>query len=362
MFYHLLYPLRDAWSALNVFKYITFRASYAAVTALLISFLFGGWVIRKLERMQIGETIRSDGPSHHQAKSGTPTMGGVLVLTACVLPTLLWADLTNTYVQLALLGTVWMGTIGFLDDYLKVVKKRPKGMIGRFKLAGQVSYGLLLGGVLVFGGVGGDLATSSAVPFVKNTLVNWGWLYIPLVVFVVAGTSNAVNLSDGLDGLAIGLSSLAFVGYGVIAYLSGHAAFASYLNIEYIPQAGELAVYCAAVVGAGLGFLWFNAHPARIFMGDTGSLALGGALGTVAILVKREFLLVIIGGMFVAEALSVMLQVFWYRRTGGKRIFRMSPLHHHFELGGWSETQVVVRFWIIGIMLLVVGMSTLKLQ
>ncbi len=362
MFYQLLYPLHQYWSALNVFKYITFRASYAAVTALLISFLFGGWVIRKLEQMQIGETIRSDGPAHHQAKTGTPTMGGVLVLTAVVLPTLLWADLGNRYVQLALLGTVWMGAIGFLDDYLKVVKKRPKGMVGRFKLVGQVSYGLVLGAVLVFGGDGGALATSSTVPLFKNTLVHWGWVYIPLVIFVVTATSNAVNLADGLDGLAIGLSGLAFVGFGVIAYLSGHAGFADYLNLLFIPQAGELAVYCAAVVGAGLGFLWFNAHPARIFMGDTGSLALGGALGTVAILVKREFLLVIIGGMFVAEALSVMLQVLYYRRTGGKRIFRMAPLHHHFELGGWSETQVVVRFWIIGILLLVVGMSSLKLQ
>jgi len=255
-----------------------------------------------------------------------------------------------------------MGVIGFIDDYLKVVKKRPKGMIGRFKLAGQVSYGLLLGAVLVFGSGGGPLVTSSTVPFLKNALVPWGWLYIPLVIFVVTGTSNAVNLSDGLDGLAIGLSSLAFVGFGAIAYLSGHAGFSAYLNMVPIPEAGELAVYCAAVVGAGLGFLWFNAHPARIFMGDTGSLALGGALGTVAILVKREFLLVIIGGMFVVEALSVMLQVFYYRRTGGRRIFRMAPLHHHFELGGWSETQVVVRFWIIGILLLVVGMSSLKLQ
>lgn len=362
MFYHLLYPLHNAWSALNVFKYISFRASYAAITALLISFLFGGWVIRRLEKLQIGETIRSDGPAHHQAKSGTPTMGGVLVLTACVVPTLLWADLTNHYVQLALLGTVWMGVIGFIDDYLKVVKKRPKGMIGRFKLVGQVSYGLLLGTILVYGSDGGALVTSSTVPFIKDALIPWGWLYIPLVILVVTGTSNAVNLADGLDGLAIGLSSLAFVGFGAIAYLSGHAGFASYLNLVPIPEAGELAVYCAAVVGAGLGFLWFNAHPARIFMGDTGSLALGGALGTVAILVKREFLLVIIGGMFVAEALSVMLQVFYYRRSGGKRLFRMAPLHHHFELGGWSETQVVVRFWIIGILLLVVGMSSLKLQ
>jgi phospho-N-acetylmuramoyl-pentapeptide-transferase len=362
MLYHFLYPLSEYWSVFNVFKYITFRSSYATVTALLICFIFGNWVIGRLEALQIGETIDTDGPEHHQKKAGTPTMGGVLVLAAIVIPTLLWADLTNRYVQLALMGTVWMGTIGFVDDYLKVVKKRPKGMIGRFKLVGQVSYGLILGSVIVFGSGGGSVVTSTSVPFFKDVLINWSWLYIPLVILVVTGASNALNLADGLDGLAIGLSSLAFAGFAVIAYLSGHSVFAEYLNLLYLPEAGELTVYCAAVVGAGIGFLWFNAHPARIFMGDTGSLALGGALGTVAILVKKEFLLVVIGGIFVAEALSVMLQVTWFRRTGGKRLFRMAPLHHHFELTGWSETQVVVRFWIIGILLLLLGMSSLKLQ
>jgi phospho-N-acetylmuramoyl-pentapeptide-transferase len=362
MFYHLLYPLSEYWSVLNVFKYITFRSSYATVTALLICFIFGNWVIGKLERLQIGETIDSDGPEHHQKKAGTPTMGGVLILAAIVVPTLLWADLTNRYVQLALIGTLWMGIIGFVDDYLKVVKKRPKGMIGRFKLAGQITYGLILGSILVFAGDNSAALTSTSVPFLKDVLINWGWLYIPLVILVVTGASNAVNLADGLDGLAIGLSALAFAGFAVIAYLSGHSVFADYLNLLYLPEVGELTVYCAAVVGAAIGFLWFNAHPARIFMGDTGSLALGGALGTVAIMVKKEFLLVVIGGLFVAEAVSVMLQVTWFRRTGGKRLFRMAPLHHHFELCGWSETQVVVRFWIIGILLLLLGMSSLKLQ
>jgi phospho-N-acetylmuramoyl-pentapeptide-transferase len=286
----------------------------------------------------------------------------VLILTAIVIPTLLWADLSNRFIQLALLGTVWMGVIGFIDDYLKVVKKRPKGMIGRFKLVGQVSYGLILGAILVFGSDGGSLVTSTTVPFLKDSFINWGWFYIPLVVLVVTGGSNAVNLTDGLDGLAIGLSALAFAGYAAVAYLTGHAVFADYLNLVFLPEAGELTIYCAAVVGAGLGFMWFNANPARIFMGDTGSLALGGALGTVAILVKKEFLLVVIGGMFVAEAVSVMLQVTWFRRSGGKRLFRMAPLHHHFELLGWSETQVVVRFWIVGILLLLLGMSSIKLQ
>ena len=362
MFYHLLYPLSEHYALFNVFKYITFRSAYATVTALLISFIFGGWVIRKLTALQIGETIDTDGPKHHQKKAGTPTMGGALVIASIVIPTLLWADLSNRMVLLALLGTVWMGVIGFIDDYLKVVKKRPKGMIGRFKLVGQISYGLLLGSVLYFGGDGGELVARTSVPFLKDVLINWGWFYIPLVILVVTGTSNAVNLSDGLDGLAIGLSALAFAGYAVISYLTGHAVFADYLNLLNLPEAGELTVYCAAVVGAGLGFLWFNAHPARIFMGDTGSLALGGALGTVAILVKKEFLLVVIGGIFVAEALSVMAQVTWFKRTGGKRLFRMAPLHHHFELSGWSETQVVVRFWIVGILLLLLGMSSIKLQ
>ena len=362
MFYHLLYPLHTTWSVLNVFQYITFRASYATITALLICFIFGGWVISKLEVMQIGETIRSDGPAHHRAKAGTPTMGGVLIIAAIVLPTLLWGDLTNRFIQLALLGTVWMGLLGFVDDYLKVIKKRPKGMIGRVKLAGQVGYGLLLGSFLLSEPLVPGLATSTNVPFLKDVLINLGIVYLPLIILVVTGASNAVNLSDGLDGLAIGLAALAFGGFAGLAYVTGNTIFADYLNIIYMPGAGELTIYCASVVGASLGFLWFNAHPARIFMGDTGSLALGGALGTVAILIKRELLLVLIGGVFVVEALSVMLQVAYFRWRGGKRIFKMAPLHHHFELIGWSETQVVVRFWIIGILLLLLSMSTIKLQ
>ncbi|HPF35119.1 MAG TPA: phospho-N-acetylmuramoyl-pentapeptide-transferase [Candidatus Krumholzibacteria bacterium] len=362
MFYHLLYPLHTHWSALNVFQYITFRSAYAAVTALLISFVFGDWVIRKLGSLQWGETIREEGPQHHAKKAGTPTMGGVLILTAIVIPTLLWGDLSNRAVQLALLGTVWMGAIGFVDDWLKVVKKRPKGMIGRVKLVGQVGFSLILYAVIHFFWAEDFPQTRLVVPFLKDTFLDVGWLYLPLVVCVVTGTSNAVNLTDGLDGLAIGLSAFSFLGFAALAYLAGNVIFADYLNILYLPGAGELTVYCAAVVGAALGFLWFNAHPARVFMGDTGSLALGGALGTVAILTKRELLLVVIGGMFVLEALSVMLQVASFRWRGGKRIFRMAPLHHHFELLGWSETQVVVRFWIVGILLLLLSMSTIKLQ
>mgnify|MGYP003372868953 CR=1 FL=1 len=362
MFYLLLYPLREQWSALNVFQYITFRAAYATITALLICFVFGGWLIGRLRALQIGETIRSDGPASHAAKAGTPTMGGLLVIAAIVLPTLLWADLSNRYVQLCLLSTVWMGALGFVDDWLKVVRKQPKGMVGRVKLVGQIGFSLVLYALLKSAVADDAMVTQLAVPLLKDTFIDLGWLYLPLVVIVVAGTSNAVNLTDGLDGLAIGLCAFTFLGFAALAYVAGNVIFADYLNIVYLPGAGEIAVYCGAVVGASLGFLWFNAHPAQVFMGDTGSLALGGALGTVAILIKRELLLVIMGGMFVLEALSVMLQVASFRWRGGKRIFRMAPLHHHFELLGWSETQIVVRFWIIGILLLLLSMSTVKLQ
>lgn len=362
MFYHLLYPLRDQWSALRVFQYISFRSAYAAITALLICFIFGGWLIRRLAALQIGERIRADGPASHASKAGTPTMGGVLIIAAIVLPTLLWADLTNRYVLLALLATLWMGVLGFVDDYLKVVKKRPKGMVGRVKLAGQVGYGLLLSGLLLLGNGSDPLITSTTVPFFKDLLLNLGLLYVPVIVLVVAGMSNAVNLTDGLDGLAIGLSTLAFVACAALAYVTGNRIFADYLNILYLPGAGELTIYCAAVVGAALGFLWFNAHPAEIFMGDTGSLALGGALGTVAILIKRELLLVLIGTVFLLEMFSVVVQVLSFRWRGGKRVFRMAPLHHHFELLGWPETKVVVRFWIIGILVTLLSLSTVKLQ
>jgi phospho-N-acetylmuramoyl-pentapeptide-transferase len=279
-----------------------------------------------------------------------------------VVPTLLWADLTSDFVQLALLATIWMGVLGFVDDYLKVIKKRPKGMIGRVKMTGQVGFGILLASILMSTRTADVSETSITLPFLKDILLDLGVFYVPLVVCVVAGASNAVNLTDGLDGLAIGLVALTFGGFGALAYLTGNTVFADYLNIIYMPGAGELTIYCGSVVGAGLGFLWFNAHPARIFMGDTGSLALGGALGTVALLIKRELLLVVMGGIFVLEAVSVMLQVASYRWRGGKRIFRMAPLHHHFELSGWSETQTVVRFWIVGILLLLLSMSTIKLQ
>jgi phospho-N-acetylmuramoyl-pentapeptide-transferase len=359
--YHLIYPLSEHWSVLNVFRYITFRSAYAMITALLISFLVGPFLVRKLQELQIGETIREEGPAHHKVKAGTPTMGGILILVAVLLPTVLWARLDNVYVQLILITTIWTGTIGFLDDYLKVVKKKPYGLFGRYKILGQLLFGAALGLLLFFFHAAGDYTTRLAVPFLKGVFLELGVFYTLLVVAIIVGTTNAVNLSDGLDGLATGLCAFAFTAFAGLAYLSGHAVFADYLNILYLEGVGELTVYCMAVVGASLGFLWFNAHPAQVFMGDTGALALGGGLGTVAILTKRELLLVVVGGMFVAEALSVIVQVL-SMRWRGKRVFLMSPVHHHFELKGWPESKVVIRFWIVASLLTLLSLSTLKLQ
>lgn len=361
MLYHLLYPLKDYFFAFNVFRYITFRAAYATVTALLISFVLGPRMIRWLTSMQIGQRVRPDVPPSHSKKEGTPTMGGVLIIGAILIPTLLWANLKNPYIQLVLVVTVWIGIIGFWDDYLSVIKRRDKGLVGRYKLIGQLSFGAVLGIFLYLSPLVQEHATGTAIPFFKNTYIDWGVFYIPFVMLVVTGTSNAVNLTDGLDGLATGATAFSFLAFAILAYLAGHAIFADYLNIMFQPGSGELTVYCMSVVGAALGFLWFNTHPAKIFMGDTGSLAIGGALGTIAVLLKRELLLLIVGGIFVIEAASVIIQVLSYRYRG-KRVFRMAPLHHHFELRGWSEEQVVVRFWILSALLLLLGMSTLKLR
>ncbi len=361
MLYHLLYPLKEYLFAFNVFKYITFRAAYATITALVMSFVIGPRMIGWLAKMQIGQRIRADVPKRHSSKEGTPTMGGVLIIAATIIPTLLWANLKNPYIQLVLVVTVWIGLIGFWDDYLSVVKKRAKGLVGRYKLFGQLLFGAALGVFLYFTPIIQENATSTAIPFLKDTYLDWNIFYIPFVMLVVTGTSNAVNLTDGLDGLATGVTTFCFLSFAILAYLSGHAVFADYLNIFYQEGSGELAIYCMSVVGAAMGFLWFNTHPAKIFMGDTGSLALGGALGTIAVLLKSEFLLLIIGGIFVIEAASVILQVVSYKLRG-KRIFRMAPLHHHFELKGWSEEQVVVRFWILAALFMLIGMSTLKLR
>ncbi len=361
MFYYLLYPLNEFVSGFNLFQYISFRAAGAAVTALFISFFIGPRIINWLRKMQIGEEIREEGPEHHQKKRGTPTMGGLIVLGAVLIPTLLWAKVVNTYVILILIATVWMGVVGFLDDYLKVIKKYPNGLIGRYKLAGQCLLGIIVGVSILLAPDFKDISTLTTVPFFKNYEIDFGLLYVPMVIFVIMATSNGVNLTDGLDGLAIGLVAIAAFAFAAICYFSGHVQFSDYLNIIYLPGAGELTVYCAALIGAALGFLWFNSNPAEVFMGDTGSLALGGALATLAILVKKELLLPIIGAVFVAETLSVIIQVTSYKRRG-KRVFLMAPIHHHFELKGWPETKVVIRFWIIGILFALLTLATFKIR
>jgi phospho-N-acetylmuramoyl-pentapeptide-transferase len=362
MFYYIFYPLSRYITGFNIFQYISFRAAAAAVTALLFSFLVGPIIIRKLREHQIGQEIRKEGPQTHLKKAGTPTMGGLIVLTGVILPTLLWAKVLNEYVWLVLLATVWMGAVGFLDDYLKVVKKYPKGLIGRYKMVGQILLGLVVGAIIYLSPQFEGIATLTTIPFLKNYEFDFGMLYIPAVIFVITATSNSVNMSDGLDGLAIGLVAISAAAWAAICYISGRVDFSDYLNILYLPGAGELTIFCAALIGASLGFLWYNTHPAQVFMGDTGSLALGAALGTMAIVVKKELLLVIIGGVFVAESLSVILQVAYFKHTGGKRIFKMAPLHHHFELKGWSEPQVVVRFWIVAVLLALLSLTTFKIR
>ena len=359
MIYHLLYPLHTSISAFNVFRYITFRTIYASLTAFLICFLLGPWMIRKLGRMQVGQYIRDEGPESHQQKAGTPTMGGTLIILSVTLATLLWADLTNYFIWIVLIVLVGFGTIGFIDDYLMQVKKKNKGLTARGKLGLQTVLALATGALVV---ISPNFTTQVTVPFFKQFSPDLGWWYIVFSAFVIVGASNAVNLTDGLDGLAIGPVIIASVTYMIFAYVAGHVKIAEYLQINYVARSGEIAVFCGALAGAGLGFLWFNAYPAQVFMGDVGSLSLGGSLGAVAVITKQEILLALVGGLFVMEALSVIFQVSFFKVTKGRRIFRMAPLHHHFELKGWPEPKVIVRFWIIAIALALISMSTLKLR
>ncbi len=359
MLYHLLYPLHTTFSVFNVFRYITFRTIYASLTAFLLCFLLGPWMIRKLSEMQIGQYIRDDGPRTHLDKAGTPTMGGTLILLSVVVSILLWSDLTNYFVWITLFVVVGYGLVGFLDDYLMLVKKRSKGLSVRSKLLCQALIALLAG-FLVYASP--DFSTQITIPFFKNVSPDFGWGYIIFAAFVIVGASNAVNLTDGLDGLAIGPVIIAATTYMIFAYVAGHVKISNYLQINYVSGSGELAIFCGAIAGAGLGFLWFNAYPAQIFMGDVGSLSLGAFLGIVAVITKQEILLALVGGLFVIEALSVIFQVSFFKMTSGKRIFRMAPLHHHFELKGWPEPKVIVRFWIIAIALALLAMSTLKLR
>jgi phospho-N-acetylmuramoyl-pentapeptide-transferase len=375
--YHLLVPLTRYFDILRLFNYISFRAAGAAVTALIVAFLVGPAILRRLRARAVHQVVREGTPDTHAGKGSTPTMGGLIILAATVIPTLLWARLNNRYVLIALFVMIWMGGIGFLDDYLKLKQKREgrknQGLVERYKLAGQVSLGLLLGAYLWLFPISTLPGASTTLPFFKYILIvlTPGILYIPFVTFVLTGVSNAVNLTDGLDGLAAGLTAIAALTFGLFAYVFGRIDTSAYLGIYYLRGAGELTIFCMAVAGAVIGFLWYNCHPAQVFMGDTGSLALGGALGAVAILLKSEFLLLIIGGVFVAETVSVILQrtAFKYRRrkygleyAQKHRVFRRAPLHHHFEVTGWPETQVVVRFWILGILCAFLALSTLKLR
>lgn len=352
--------LSNYFSIFNVFGYLSMRAILGVLTAVVISLWFGAPMIRKLNFMQVGQTVRDDGPETHLAKAGTPTMGGTLILLAIFVSALLWSDLSNKYVWVVLLVTVGFGLIGFVDDYRKVVYKDPKGLAARWKYIGQSIIGLIAAVYLYITAVG-PAETQLIIPFFKNVAINMGPLYVVLTYFVIVGSSNAVNLTDGLDGLAILPSVMIGGALGLIAYLAGNTQFADYLNIPYIVGAGELVVFCAALTGAGMGFLWFNTYPAQVFMGDVGALALGAALGVIAVVARHEIVFFVMSGVFVIETLSVILQVASFKLTG-KRIFRMAPLHHHFELKGWPEPRVIVRFWIITVMLVLVGLATLKLR
>lgn len=360
MLYHLLYPFRDIFGGFNVVRYLTFRTIWAALFALLITWLLGPWFIRKMRELQMGQYIRELGPESHKAKAGTPTMGGVLILLAVSASTLLWARLDNFYLWLCLLVTLGCGAIGFMDDFRKAVQKRNEGgLSGRAKLAmlGALSLAAAMALYLHPG-----YSTQLSLPFIKYVVPDLGWGYVVLAVFILVGTANAVNLTDGLDGLAAGPVLIAAATFLVLSYVSGNVKAATYLQIQYVPGVGEISVFLGAVVGAVMGFLWYNAYPAQVFMGDTGSLALGGALGAVALCTKHEILLALVGGIFVVEAISVILQVGFFKATHGKRIFRMAPLHHHFELLGWAEPKVIVRFWIIAVVLALIAISTLKLR
>jgi phospho-N-acetylmuramoyl-pentapeptide-transferase len=374
MFYAFLEYLHRTLNppGFGLFHYITFRAGAAAVTALIIAFWFGPKIIRKLKEHQIGETAKVEAPKTHLTKAGTPTMGGLIILLCVLVPTLLWADLKNSYVLLIIFVTAWLGIVGFLDDYLKVVKKKPKGLIGRYKIVGQVIAGLIVGGIIYFHPewINASLkqyASATTVPFFKHLEFDFGVLYIPMVIFVITYTSNAVNLTDGLDGLAAGIVGIVGLTLAVISYISGHAELSQYLTIPFLRGNGELSIYCAALVGASLGFLWFNAYPAQVFMGDTGSLALGGAIGTLCVLIKKELLLPTLGGVFLMETASVIVQRMYFKYTKrkygeGRRVFKMAPLHHHFEMLGWSEPQIVTRFYIVAILLMILSLATFKVR
>ncbi len=369
MLYYLLEYIDKTFSppGFGVFRYITFRSALAAITGLFLSLYFGPKVIKILQKKQIGEAKKIDGPKSHWSKAGTPTMGGIILILSVVIPVLLWADIKSIYIILILIGTIWLSLVGFLDDYLKVIKKFPNGLIARYKLLGQVIIGIIVGSVIYFSPQFAGVHTLTTVPFLKNVNFDFSYLYIPVVVFIVAATSNAVNLTDGLDGLATGITTIVMLALAVISYISGNAIYSNYLNIIYLPGSGELTVFVAALVGASLGFLWFNSYPAQVFMGDTGSLAIGGAFGILAVLIKKELLIPILGGIFFMETVSVIIQRLYFKYTKkkygeGRRVFKMAPIHHHFEMLGWPEPKIVVRFYIIAIILAIISLASFKIR
>ena len=362
MLYWLLAPLKEYSILFNPFGYYTVRIALAGITAMLISFFLGPWVIRMMKKCQLGEEISPYGPESHQNKRGTPSMGGILIIASTLIPTLLWADLSNTHVLIVMSTMFLFGILGFWDDYLKIKKHKSRGLIIRHKFIFQILLAGILGFVLVYLGFLGKFDLHLSLPFFKKWVPYLGWAYLPWIMLILVSSSNSVNLADGLDGLAIGLTLISAGAFTALTYLAGRADFSGYLNIIHVPQASELTIFVGAMTGACLGFLWFNSHPAQVFMGDVGALSLGGSIGAIAILIKQEFLLFMVAGVFILEALSVLLQVSYFRVTGGKRIFKMAPLHHHFEFLGWSEEKIVVRFWILGIIFALFSLATLKLR
>jgi phospho-N-acetylmuramoyl-pentapeptide-transferase len=360
MLYKLLYSFHEFYFPFNVFRYITFRTALAVITAMLLSVIIGPWIINRLRNISVIQQIRDDGPQTHIKKSGTPTMGGIIIILAILITSFMWCDLWNIYIRIIIISLVGFGAIGIIDDYLKIVRKNSKGLRACYKFGSQIALALLIG-LLIYKNPNDPYVSMLSVPFFKKWLINLGWFYIPFSIVVIVGSSNAVNLTDGIDGLAIGLVGIAVIANLVLVYISGNAKFADYLQVLYLKGTGELTVFCGAMLGASLGFLWFNSYPADVFMGDVGSLSLGGALGTLAVITKHEIVLAVVGGIFVVETLSVVFQVVSFKLTG-KRVFRMAPIHHHFELKGWHESKVIVRFWIIGIMLALLSLATLKLR
>ncbi len=360
MLYSLLYSLHDWFSPFNVFRYITFRTALAVLTAMLITFIIGPEVIKRLRRFSVTQQVRDDGPQTHLGKTGTPTMGGVLIIISILVTVLLWGDLTNKYILVMIFSLVGFGAIGFIDDYLKVVKRDSKGLCGCYKFGAQALLALAIG-MFLYMNPKDPYNDVLSIPFFKKWLFDLGWFYVPFSIVVIVGSSNAVNLTDGIDGLAVGLVGISVLATGILVYISGNFKFSQYLQVLYVPGTGELTVFCGAILGASLGFLWYNSYPADVFMGDVGSLSLGGVLGTLAVITKQEIVLAVVGGIFVIETLSVVFQVASFKLTG-KRMFRMAPIHHHFELKGWPEPKVIVRFWIVGIMLALLSLATLKLR